>query len=68
VAIVGVVAVTGVVAVVGVVTVEVVVAVVATVGVVMRLLQWQWAEGCSFGGDVVAGKRGWPACRQGRWG
>jgi len=50
------------------VTVEVAVAVVATVGVVMRLLQWWWAEGCSFSSDVVAGEQGWPACRQGRWG
>ncbi len=65
---VGVVAVTGVAAVVGVVTVEVVVAVVAMVGVVMRSLQWWQAEGCSFSSDVVAGKWGWPACRQGRWG
>ncbi len=54
---------TGVVAVVGVATVEVAVAVVATVGAVTRSLrQWQ-AEGCGFGSDVVAGKRGWPACR-----
>jgi len=40
----------------GVATVEVAVAVAATVGAVMRSLQWRWAEGCSFGGDVVAGK------------
>ncbi len=62
------VAVTGVVAVVGVVTVEVVVAVAAMVGAVTRLFQQQQAEGCSFSSDVVAGKWGWPACRQGRWG
>jgi len=55
-------AVTGVVAVVGVATVEVAVAVVAMVGVVMRSLQGRWAEGCSFGSDVVVGKQGWPAC------
>ncbi len=53
---------TRVVAVVGVVTVDVVVAVVSMVGVVTRSLQWQWAEGCGFGGDVVVGKWGWPAC------
>ncbi len=59
---VGVVAVTGVAAVVGVVTVEVAVAVAAMVGVVTRSLRRRQAEGCSFGGDVVAGERGWPAC------
>jgi len=62
VATVGVVVVTEVAAVVGVVTVEVAVAVVAMVGVMTRLLRWWWAEGCSFGGDVVAGEWGWPAC------
>ncbi len=62
------VAATGVAAVVGVVTVEVAVAVVATVGVVMRSLWQRQAEGCGFGGDVVASEWGWPACRQGRWG
>ncbi len=65
---VGVVAATGVAMVVGVVTVEVAVAVAATVGVVTRSLQQRRAEGCSFGGDVVAGEQGWPACGQGRWG
>ncbi len=54
--------------VVGVVTVEVAVAVAATVGAVMRSLWQQWAEGCSFSSDVVAGEQGWPACGQGRWG
>ncbi len=67
-AIVGVVVATGVAVVVGVVTVEVVVAVAATVRAVMRSLQWRWAEGYGFGSDVVAGKQGWPACGQGRWG
>ncbi len=58
----------GVVAVVGVATVEVAVAVAATVGAVTRSFRRRQAEGCSFGGDVVAGKRGWPACGRGRWG
>jgi len=60
--------VTGVAVVVGVVTVEVAVAVAAMVGAVTRLLRWHRAEGCGFGGDVVAGKWGWPACGRGRWG
>ncbi len=47
---VGVMVATGVAVVVGVATVEVAVAVVATVGVMIRSLQWWWAEGC---GDVV---------------
>ncbi len=50
------VAATGVAAVVGVATVEVAVAVAATVGAVTRSLQRRWAEGCGFGGDVVAGE------------
>ena len=62
------VAATGVAAVVGVATVEVAVAVAATVGAVTRSLRRRRAEGCSVGGDVVAGERGWPACGRGRWG
>ncbi len=41
---------------VGVATVEVAVAVAAMVGAVTRSLWQRWAEGCSFGSDVVAGK------------
>ncbi len=47
-------------AVVGVATVEVAVAVAATVGAVTRSLRRRRAEGCGFGGDVVAGEREWP--------